>query len=153
MFLWCLAAFGAEPAPAPAPAPPLNHGLLLNIDAYGRSLSGHVVVDTAKLAAQGVSLWTEQQKHEGSFVPIVHGMRILGLAQGERIVQDAIDSLMYFDANGDKYLDALDPVFPLLMLFVDHNKDLRVQAGEARTLQSIGVDSISRYGEIRMKER
>jgi hypothetical protein len=153
LFLCCLAALAAEPAPTKAPPPPLNHGLLLNIDAYGRSLSGHIVVDTAKLAGQGVTLFTEQLQHEGTYVPLVHGMRVLGLPQGERIIEDAIDSLMYFDANGDKYLDAADPVFPLLMLFVDSNKDLRVQAGEAKTLQSIGVEFISRYGEVKMKER
>jgi hypothetical protein len=140
-------ALAAEPA-----APPPNHGVLLSIDAYGRMLNGHVLADTKLLEGAGIQLWVEDQRQTG-VVPLMHGMRVLGLEQGERLVDQAIDSLMYFDKNKDTYLDGKDPGFAALSLFVDANADARIQPGEVRTLAAIGVDSISRFGSIRMKER
>lgn len=138
-------AFAADP-----PAPPPTHGILLSVDAYGRLLNGHVLADTAALAP--IELWIEDRKQVG-VVPLAHGMRVLGLAQGERLVDQAIDSLMYFDTNKDTYLDAADPSFAALSLFVDGNTDAKIQPGEVRKLADIGVESISRFGSVRMREK
>lgn len=142
-----------EPAAPPiAPPPPPIHGLFLSIDAYGKLLEGYVLADAAKLNGLGLSLWTESAKHEG-LVPIIHGMRLLGLPQGERVVAEVADSLLYFDANNDRYLDALDPAFGALSLFEDKDKDKKIDPGEVRTFASVGIESISRYGEVRMVAR
>jgi hypothetical protein len=144
VLLWSLAGWAA-------PLP--THGVVISLDAYGKLLVGYVLVDTTVLEAQGISLWTEQEKHQGKQVPLAHGMRVVGLPAGERLVQEAIDSLLYFDSNGDRYLDPLDPAFASLSLFVDRNQDQKIGEGEVRSLISLGVASISRYGEILMKER
>jgi hypothetical protein len=51
-------------------------------------------------------------------------------------------ALKVFDANGDNRIDALDPVFNDLRLWIDANKDGRNAAGELKTLSAEGVESI-----------
>lgn len=138
--------------PARAEDPPTT-GVMLSLNAYGESLMGHLMVDADQLAKLGLKLKVEDAERTGPVVPLAHGTRVLGLEQGERQVQDAVDSLMYFDANKDGYLDAADPAFAALSLFVDKDGDQVIDKGEVRTLGDIGVDSISRFGSIRMKER
>ena len=139
-------ALGAEPASLPP-----NHGIPFSVSASGRLLAGHVLADTKGLAPLGIELWVEQKKQEG-VVPLVPGMRVLGLPKGERLVAEATDTLMYFDANGDTYLDAADPAFAALSLFVDANGDARIGPGEVRRLGDLGVASVSRFGSVQMKE-
>ena len=145
LLLLPILAFGADPSPP-------THGVLFSVDAYGKLLAGHIVADTKALEAVGVTLSIGDAKQAG-VVPLAPGMRVLGLEGGERIVEGAVDSLLYFDKNKDTYLDAADPAFPALMLFVDANADQKLQPGEARRLGDIGVESISRFGSVRMKER
>jgi hypothetical protein len=150
-------AAAAEPgAPPVAPvAPDLSpaQGVLLSIDAYGKLVAGNVVVDTQKLGGMGITLFQGQAKVAQKIAPLADGLRVVGLPKGERIVEGAVDTLMYFDANGDTYLDALDPAFAAFAVFDDRNGDERIQSGEVRMLVDLGVDSISRFGSIRMKER
>jgi hypothetical protein len=73
------------------------------------------------------------------------------MTQGERLVQDSFPTLMYFESNGDPYVDATDPLFAGLWLFVDRDNDARIDTGEVRSLAALGVDSISKYGDVRMK--
>ncbi|MEZ4235367.1 MAG: hypothetical protein R3F59_04250 [Myxococcota bacterium] len=145
LFLVSLAR-AAEPPPA-APELPLSHGVLLSVAGH----AGNVVVDTQKLAALGITLQQGEARLSQRTAPLADGLRVLGLDK-ERVVDGAVDSLMYFDANGDTYLDALDPAWPALSIFADRNGDGRAQAGEVRSLQDLGVDSISRFGSIRMKD-
>src|SRR5687768_15587116 len=98
-------------------ADPPTHGVILTIDAYGTPMVGHVVADADALAAAGLTFSVEGQPRTGPVVPLAHGTLLKGLPKGDRIVEDAIASLMYFDANGDNYLDAKDPVFAHLSLF------------------------------------
>lgn len=147
LLLLPILASAAEPA-----APPPTFGVLFSVDAYGKLLAGHIVADAAVLEPLGITLWIEDRKQAG-VVPLMPAMRVLGLAGGERIVAEAVDSLMYFDANKDTYLDAKDPGFAGLSLFADANGDAKIQPGEARRLGDIGVESISRFGSVRMKER
>jgi hypothetical protein len=140
--------FTVRLALAADPAPPPNHGILLSVG----SRTGHVLADTAILAPLGLALWVEGAPQSG-VVPLTPGMRVLGLAQGERLVAEAADALMYFDSNGDRYLDAKDPAFAALYLFTDADGDGAVRTGEVLALGKLGVDSISRYGEVRMKEK
>lgn len=153
---------GTTPAPAPeqpkAPPrvvdpPPPSHGVLLALDAYGTLVSGHVVVDTAKLRALGIELWLEDGRIDAPVVGLTPGLRVSGLTGGDRLVDEAIDSLMYFDANADTYLDGADPAFAALSVFTDKNADQRIGPGEVRSLESIGVASISRFGSVQMKPR
>ncbi|HEY9401635.1 MAG TPA: hypothetical protein VIQ24_02995 [Pyrinomonadaceae bacterium] len=51
-------------------------------------------------------------------------------------------ALKVFDANGDNLIDARDPVFSQLRLWIDVNKDGRNGDGELNTLGSKGVKSI-----------
>ncbi len=148
-------ALAAAPAPAapPPPEPPV-HGVVLSLDAYGTALVGHVLVDTEVLEAVAkLTLRQGEVPRAGKDVALADGLRILGLPQGERIVQGAIDTMLYFDANADGYLDALDPAFAALRLFVDANGDGKAQPAEVRSFGEIGIDSISKYGSIRMKGR
>lgn len=139
-------------APAQADDVPTT-GVMLSLSAYGEALTGHLMVDADALGKLGLKLKSGDAERAGPAVPLSHGTRVLGLPQGERQVQDAVDALMYFDGNGDGYLDAADPAFAALKLFVDRDGDGAVDAGEVRTLGEVGVDSISRFGSIRMKER
>lgn len=140
-------------AVARADDPPTS-GVIMTVDAYGTPMSGHVVVDADALLSAGIKLFDEQgAARVGKVVPLAHGMIIKGLPQGDRLVQDALDTLMYFDANSDKYLDAADPVFAHLGLFVDKNGDQVAQDGEVKSFGDVGIDNISKFGSIRMKER
>lgn len=138
---------------AAALADPLTHGVIMKIDAYGTPLVGHVVVDADALAAVGLTFSVEGEPRTGPSVPLAHGTFIKGLPKGDRYVEDAIATLMYFDGNGDGYLDGKDPVFAHLALFVDANADGATQAGEVRKFGDIGIDAISRFGSVIMKER
>ncbi|MEQ1507925.1 MAG: hypothetical protein ABMB14_37195 [Myxococcota bacterium] len=133
--------------------PPPSFGVNLSVDAGGRLVVGHVLCDTAKLKALGIELWDEQVHRVEPQVPLMHGLRVVGLPAGERVVDQAIQGLLLFDANGDNYLDALDPAFGALALFEDRNGDQRIQAGEVQTLSALGVESISKFGSVRMKAR
>ena len=128
-------------------------GVVVTLNAYGEHVVGHVLVDADALAKLGITLQREEQKLTGPRVPLAHGVRILGLEQGEKQVQNAVDTLLYLDANKDSYLDAKDPGFATLSLFEDEDSDGKVSDAEVRTLEALGVESISRFGEIRMKER
>jgi hypothetical protein len=128
--------------------------VVLSLEAYGQALVGHVLVDADALRTSAkLELKVGETPRVGPAVPLVDGMRILGLPQGERLVQGGIDTMLYFDANGDTYLDAKDPAFAALRLFVDANGDGKLQPAEVRSFGDVGIDSISRYGSIRMKER
>lgn len=144
----------ATAAPPAAPADPPTHGVVLSFEAYGAAIVGHVLVDTEKLrSSAGLSLQRGPTPLVGPRVPLADGVRILGLPQGERLVSGAIDTMTFLDANGDGYLDPLDPAFGALLLFVDRNADAVVQPAEVRTFAEVGIDSVSRYGSIRIRER
>ena len=148
----------ADPAPDPAATPatvevPPSHGVLLSVDANGKLFAGNVVVDTAALEKIGITLFKGEARVAQKTAPLADGLRVVGLQKGDRLVDGAIDSLMYFDANGDSYLDALDPAFSALAIFSDRNGDAKIGPGEVRTFVELGVDSISRFGSIRMKDR
>lgn len=142
----------AAPPAAPAPEEPPDHAITIGFEA-GRPVVGHVLADADALAALKITLLRDATPRAGKLVPLVDGMRIVGLPQGERIVQGGIDTLLQFDANGDHYLDATDPVFAALRVFEDGNGDHRAQPGEVRSFADAGIESISKYGSIRMKER
>jgi hypothetical protein len=146
-------AFAAPPTPAAPPPDPPNHAIVLSVEAEGRVLVGHVAVDADALAPAKITFLSGSVPRTGPVVPLVDGLRVLGLPQGERIVQGATDTLLYFDANGDTYLDAKDPAFAALRLFVDGDGDGKLDPGEVRSFADVGIDSISRYGSVRMKER
>jgi hypothetical protein len=146
--------FSAEPAPppAPAPGPPPNQGLVISVEAGGRLLVGHVVADAAFFAKHGITFWTEAAPISDPTVGLVHGVRILGLPQGERLVEDAFPTLMYFDANGDPYVDAGDPLFAGLSLFVDADADGKIDAGEVRPFTEL-VEYVSKFGKVEARKR
>jgi hypothetical protein len=52
-------------------------------------------------------------------------------------------ALAVYDSNGDGVIDAKDPVFANLRLWIDANHDGVVQSDELLTLSSLGVYSIS----------
>ncbi len=132
---------------------PAASGVVVTLNAYGEHVVGHVLVDADALAKLGITLKKEETALTGPRVPLAHGTRILGLEVGEKQVQNAVDTLLYLDANGDGYLDARDPGFAALSVWADGNEDGKVVDSEVRTLGALGVDSVSRFGEIRMKER
>jgi len=63
------------------------------------------------------------------------------LANGLRAV-NGFEALKAFDANGDGVIDASDPVFAQLRVWVDPNTDGRSATGELLTLDEAGVRSI-----------
>jgi hypothetical protein len=52
-------------------------------------------------------------------------------------------ALAAYDSNGDGVIDANDPIYSQLRLWVDRNHDGAVEAGELITLQQAGIASIS----------
>lgn len=138
----------AQAPPAPI-SPPPNQGIVISV-AQGSQLSvGHVLVDPAALAKLGVTLSIEGRPAEGALVALVPRMTVRGLPIGERLVYDAIPTLMFFEATGDPYLDAADPAWAALRLFVDADRDAKVDPGEARSFSAAGIAWISRFGEVR----
>jgi hypothetical protein len=126
---------------------------VISVPYHGRLLVGHVLADAAIFGQHGVTFATDAAPIGDKLVPLVYGVRILGLPQGERVVEEAFPTLMYFESNGDPYVDATDPLFAGLSLFVDADDDGRIDTGEVHTLAELGVDSISRFGDIRTKSR
>ncbi|WP_404712183.1 hypothetical protein [Sphingomonas sp. MMS24-J13] len=57
-----------------------------------------------------------------------------------------LEGLSGWDTNGDGILDARDENFGKLLIWVDRNVDGRVEAGEAQSLQAMGIRSISLKG-------
>ena len=56
---------------------------------------------------------------------------------------NGFEALKAFDANGDGVIDANDPVFAQLRVWVDANTDARTGEGELLTLEQAGVRSIN----------
>ena len=56
---------------------------------------------------------------------------------------NGFEALKAFDANGDGVIDANDPVFAQLRVWVDANTDARTGKGELLTLEQAGVRSIN----------
>jgi len=60
------------------------------------------------------------------------------------------NNVQWLDANSDGVLDARDPAFAAVKLYLDINGDARVQGGEARSLAQAGITVIDfTHGEIR----
>ena len=64
------------------------------------------------------------------------------LANGMKAI-NGFEALKAFDANGDGVIDANDPVFAQLRVWVDANTDARTGEGELLTLEQAGVRSIN----------
>jgi Ca2+-binding RTX toxin-like protein len=56
---------------------------------------------------------------------------------------NGFEALKFHDANGDGIIDANDPVFAELRVWVDANSDARTDTGELLTLEEAGVKSIN----------
>ena len=56
---------------------------------------------------------------------------------------NGFDALRVYDTNNDGVIDARDPVFKSLRLWIDENHDGISQPGELHTLTELGVNSIS----------
>jgi len=60
------------------------------------------------------------------------------------------NNVQWLDANGDGVLDARDPAFAAVRLFMDINADARLQDGEARSLAQAGITAIDfTAGQVR----
>ncbi len=153
--IWMLVAMAQADDPAGEPVELPQSGVVMKLNAYGKHLVGHVIVDAEALGALGMTLakGDPPQPRSGTRVPLSHDMRVTGTPKGDRLVQNAVDSMLYFDNNEDGYLDAADPAFAALYLFVDADGDGKMVPAEARPLGEIGVESISRFGDIRFKEK
>jgi hypothetical protein len=67
---------------------------------------------------------------------------------------NGFDALRVYDTNNDGVIDARDPVFKSLRLWVDDNHDGISQPGELHTLTELGVNSISlKYHEDRWHDQ
>jgi hypothetical protein len=73
---------------------------------------------------------------------IESGVELFGEAAGGLPHADGFDALAKLDANGDGRLDALDAMFPRLVLWQDRNRDGVSQRRELRTLLEAGVRSL-----------
>jgi len=63
------------------------------------------------------------------------------LANGQR-AGNGFAALAQYDTNGDGVIDAKDPIFSKLSVWVDANHDGKVEAGEMHSLTSLGIVSL-----------
>jgi hypothetical protein len=61
--------------------------------------------------------------------------------QNGTIATNGFDALADFDENGDGEIDASDPIWPRLRLWIDQNHDGRASASEITTPAAVGVTS------------
>jgi len=140
--LWCCALALAGGLP--------TGRVTLDVEAYGERLAGVILADTAALAP-GVRLMKGTEPVSGR-VELLTSMKV-DRAGVRAKLDGGSESLIAFDDNGDGYLDASDPSFAALALFVDANGDGEPQEGEVRPLGSLGIEWISRYGQVSFAER
>jgi hypothetical protein len=69
------------------------------------------------------------------------------LADGSR-ASDGYTALQQWDSDQNGEIDANDAVFPELRVWVDHDGDGHTDAGELKSLNSLGVTSISLVSEV-----
>jgi Ca2+-binding RTX toxin-like protein len=65
-----------------------------------------------------------------------------GIVTGKQLVT-SFTQLAQLDSNGDGIIDASDPGFSTLRVWIDANGDAITQSGELRTLADLGIASIS----------
>lgn len=73
---------------------------------------------------------------------INNGRELIGLSDSTSNAPTAALNLMRMDANGDKVLNAADPIFAKLQLWGDANLDGYAQSYERRGLSDVGIVSI-----------
>jgi hypothetical protein len=89
-----------------------------------------LMVDATSLRAAGVSLMNSSSEPLEGNQLFRDGLRVKDAAGAVSPTRDAAELLPVLDANGDGRVDASDPAWGSLRLFVDKNADGTVNAGE-----------------------
>lgn len=116
-------------------------------------IRGPVVANANALANHGVVLFDGERALTGDIVPLAIGMRITTPSKQRVRFGDVIDGLMLFDLTGEGTLDARDPTFSALSVWVDADGDPAIALEELRPLSAVGITAITRFGDVRMGER
>ena len=105
-------------------------------------LAGGVVTDIVSPGHPVPLAWTKPGSHN-AFLWL--GGQLFGNSTPQPPSDDpnGFRALAVYDSNGDGVIDAKDPVFASLRLWIDANHDGVAQSGELFTLPSLGVYSIS----------
>ncbi|HEK0906615.1 TPA: S8 family serine peptidase [Pseudomonas putida] len=134
--------------------------LLLDLDGEGvrmTDLSDAVLFDTDHSGALKRSAWADRKTgmlviDDGSgqvkdvsqmFSEYYKGMAGVNGAAGEARFKDGFAALASEDGNGDGIIDAHDPIWSQLRVWVDASHDARVDGGELKTLTELGITQIS----------
>lgn len=141
------------PPPAPPPAPPRSGDpLILDLDGDGIELTS--IEDGTYFDLDGDGeideiSWVESDGNfDDAFLAldrngdgeINSGKELFGDQYGE---EHGYDELAKFDSNDDGQIDANDDIYKDLQLWADMDKDGQVDEGELRSLEEMGVKSIS----------
>ena len=118
----------------------------LAFDSGTQEVAGALVLDTSTLEASGARLMRGKEVVAGQ-IELRVGMRVAREGSIEKLAGGP-GSLVAFDTNGDGYLDAADPAFKGLSLFVDFNEDGQRAPTELVPLHELGVQWISQYGDV-----
>ncbi|WP_081337397.1 MULTISPECIES: S8 family serine peptidase [Pseudomonas putida group] len=111
-----------------------DHSGTLKRSAWADRKTGMLVIDDGSGQVKDVSqMFSEYYKGKAG----VNG------AAGEARFKDGFAALASEDGNGDGIIDARDPIWNQLRVWVDASHDARVDGGELKTLTELGITQIN----------
>lgn len=111
-----------------------DHSGTLKRSAWADRKTGMLVIDDGSGQVKDVSqMFSEYYKGKAG----VNG------AAGEARFKDGFAALASEDGNGDGIIDARDPIWNQLRVWVDASHDARVDGGELKTLAELGITQIN----------
>lgn len=111
-----------------------DHSGTLKRSAWADRKTGMLVIDDGSGQVKDVSqMFSEYYKGKAG----VNG------AAGEARFKDGFAALASEDGNGDGIIDARDPIWNRLRVWVDASHDARVDGGELKTLAELGITQIN----------
>ncbi|MGY3015556.1 subtilisin-like proprotein convertase family protein/Ca2+-binding RTX toxin-like protein [Pseudomonas sp. TE6283] len=111
-----------------------DHSGTLKRSAWADRKTGMLVIDDGSGQVKDVSqMFSEYYKGKAG----VNG------AAGEARFKDGFAALASEDGNGDGIIDARDPIWNQLRVWVDASHDARVDRGELKTLTELGITQIN----------
>lgn len=111
-----------------------DHSGTLKRSAWADRKTGMLVIDDGSGQIKDVSqMFSEYYKGKAG----VNG------AAGEARFKDGFAALASEDGNGDGIIDARDPIWNQLRVWVDASHDARVDGGELKTLTELGITQIN----------
>lgn len=101
-----------------------------------------LVVDATSLRAAGVSLMNVQGNELEGMQLLRGGFRVKDPSGNAAVISDGWQMLALLDANGDGKVNASDPAWASLRLFVDANADGKIEAGELQAVAGGKLDGL-----------